>query len=129
MMKTKIATLVMAAGAFFGITAHEHTAEASLGTLCTVTVVWFDQGPNSSGQSIAGQLKVFCAEDTTGPFFAFTNEPLCSTVNRNLDTLKIWSSMATGFQLAGRKIFIDYNPSNPAPGACGVKTINHIRTG
>ena len=50
---------------------------------------------------------------------------MCPGRNKSLDVIKVWTSMATAYQLAGRKIFMDF--TDPA-GNCNIKTINNLRS-
>jgi hypothetical protein len=117
-LRTKLVASVLALGALFAVTSLARDAHAGInGINCTLTNVWYDQ---YSG----GRLRLFCAEDTTNAgFIANLNEPACNA-NRSLDTLKVWASMATAYQLANHKIFIEFNDAFTG---CNIHTINNFR--
>jgi hypothetical protein len=114
------ACTLLAAGLFVVSSAFAPKAHAD-GLTCTVTAVWYDQASNNSPR-----LQLFCAESST-PFVSFvTNtDTHCSSSNKTIDTLKVWASLASANQLAGHKIFIDFNPI----GTCSFQTINNARSG
>ncbi len=120
--KTKLAALLMAAGAFLTISMADSTAHADIdGVNCTITNVWYDQFKG-------GRLILFCNGETNLAlgYYAYLSEPAC-TQDRSFDTLKVWTSMATAYQLAGHKIFIEFNKPNTPGNSCGNRTINNFR--
>ena len=111
------ATLMVAA--FLAISAADGPAKAGTISSCTPTIVWFD------GYS-GGRVAVFCNGELNlnNAFISNVNETACPGKNMPLDVIKVWTSMVTAYQLAGRKITIDFN--DPA-GSCNIKTIINIR--
>ena len=116
---TKLKAALLGVGAFLVICAADGQAKAG-SVNCNISIVWFD---DYSG----GRLAIFCNGEfnMANAIIANVNETLCPGRNKSLDVIKVWTSMATAYQLAGRKIFMDF--TDPA-GSCNIKTINNLRS-
>ena len=116
--RTKLTAALLAVGAFLVVFVAAGPARA--GSIdCSPSIVWFD------GYT-GGRLAILCNGDYNfnDAIFANLNETACPGKNVSIDVLKIWTSMATAYQMSARKIYMDYN--DPA-GSCTIKTIVNIR--
>jgi len=102
-MKILPAMLMFAVG--LSLTVHSHPAAASTGQTCTVIDVGFQN--DSSGRN----LWVSCSQSGTTHNAWVTGSPAvpsgCSTID--LDTVKMWQSMALSARLSGRTGTVWYN--------------------
>ena len=128
--KAKIRAAIAATCLFVGALALSTEAKADL-IDCLISAVWYDD-------YTGGRLALFCNNDLTFLHGFFTNlaEPACmgsnspTNNNRSLDTIKVWASMSTAFQLASHHVIIDFNPAQDGSAGhlCTIKTINNIRS-
>jgi hypothetical protein len=113
-MKIKLILAVsalLAAVAFAG--SSPQAAQASVSPLaCKISAVQYDNG----------RLALWCSNDTTNIFYGFQSASGC--VNQNIDTLKVWSSLAQGGLLSGRAVNLYFaQPSS----TCGVPQITAMQ--
>jgi hypothetical protein len=120
--KAMLSAAIAGVGLFLGLAAFSADAKADL-IDCQISATWYDD-------YTGGRLMMFCNGNLATQFIANHAEPACGGgSNKSLDTLKVWASMSSAFQLANHHVIIDFNQPFAGTGpSCNIRTINNIRS-
>ena len=100
---------------------------------CTVSHVVMSPSSDNAKTYTNRYLSIQCADPVATKFFIVYTQPSGQAAGPNscyidLDTMKMWQSMATSAKLSGAQLFIIFNSQSNCPGGSASSPANILQT-